>query len=323
MSNYKDYSYYDLKQYFSEIELFNICYPNLQTGKQCAPHRSDKNPSFGIKYGNNNKLLFNDFGTGDKGGFFDLVQLFENCTFPQAIEYINLCIRTGGHKPILQKPHFKADSEHITLGVHKVPWDHNNALYWLKYGLYKEDLDYYNVSPIDWYYFWPNSPREVAKKADDIAYCYSENKDKKSYLKIYQPYSKTRKWVSNNKADVWENWNQVKTDSDLFILQKSKKDSMCIQKHTPFASANLSAESLYPKPHVLDQVRDRFKNIVILYDNDFTNPLNPGLRYAERLSKIYNLPYVYFPDHLGFKNFSDAIEAVGKTEAVKILNSLL
>ena len=53
-----------------------------------SPLRLDKKPSFGLYSTDGNRIFYNDFSTGDKGGLFDLLESLWNLSYDKVLEKI-------------------------------------------------------------------------------------------------------------------------------------------------------------------------------------------------------------------------------------------
>ena len=60
--------------------------------------------------------------------------------------------------------------------------------------------------------------------------------------------------------------------------------------HIP--SICLQGEGYLPKPHIIDELKERFKKIIVFFDNDFKSDLNYGHIDALKICRMYNLDMV-------------------------------
>ena len=80
----------------------------------------------------------------------------------------------------------------------------------------------------------------------------------------------------------------------------------------------MQGEGYIPKQQVIDELKSRFKNIYILFDNDYDKDINVGKQYAEFLSKTFDIPYIEIPSEYKAKDPSDFVKKYGR-EKLKIL----
>ena len=85
----------------------------------------------------------------------------------------------------------------------------------------------------------------------------------------------------------------------------------------------LQGEGFLPKPHIINQLKERYKNIIIFFDNDFKNPNNPGHTDALKICEEYNLKMVEIPSEFKSKDPSDLYKNYGKEKYLEIIKSIL
>lgn len=214
----------------------------------------------------------------------------------------------------LQKRNNQAD---IKITVRE--WKQYDLDYWGKVAITLRGLQFARIYPIE-YYFLNGSIR----KADKYAYAYLEVKDKKHTFKIYQPFNKVGvKWRSNNDASVWELWHMLPKTGEFLIITKSRKDALSIMETTKIPALALQAEGTVPKDKVIDELKGRFKNIFLFYDNDFDATENWGQNYSAKLSNQFNLPSISIPDIYESKDYTDFIIKYSPKDAKKLLWHLI
>jgi hypothetical protein len=190
-------------------------------------------------------------------------------------------------------------------------WENRDHLYWKQYGIDWGLLTMFNVVPIHGYF---NFKRYVSCK--DIAYAYLEYKDDSLTYKIYRPNaSKENKWRNNNPFGVHQGYRQLPKDGELLIITKSLKDVMALY---PIPSISIQAETCYIKSSVMDEYKDRFKRVIVFFDND-----KQGKEQAASYKKLYKIDSIFIPEQFGVKDYSDLIKSIGFEEANKILNELI
>ena len=197
-------------------------------------------------------------------------------------------------------------------------WKEHDIEYWKLHGVDIEWLNLGEVYPISHYFI--NGSIRYAEK---YAYAYIERKDNRITYKIYQPFSKENKWLNNNNASVWELWECLPETYKYLIITKSRKDALSIMSTLRIPSTSLQAEGTIPKPQVMQELKDRFDNIYLLYDNDFEKDTNYGMEYSKRLSEEYDIPMIRIPDEYAEKDYSDLVKRYGKEKAKKIITNLI
>lgn len=296
-----------------------------------SPIRVDNNPSFRATINTDNRISFIDFGTGDRGNIWDLLKLKWSKRFPEVLQrvYNDLDkIKNVNSSAItitsIQKydSNTKSYNKNIDLKVKVRDWQEHDVLYWQQYGLSTKFLMFCNVYPISNIIIIKNKKKSIFG-ADKHAYCYVEFKDGEESLKVYQPYNKNFKWKNNHHSSVWDLWEQLPLTGEHIIITSSRKDAMCIWKNTGIPSTGLQAESYHPKKQVIEELKRRFKNVWVLYDNDFNNEKNNGRLYGEYLAKTHDLKQIEIPSEFLSKDPSDLYKNHGKLILQQVINKLI
>lgn len=293
-----------------------------------SPLREDSNPSFGLYTLDGKRVHFTDFATKDKGGLFDLLMkywgesykdmlkhLWEDLSnFPSASVRLN-SIREG-------KTYQSLSSRSNDLQCKVREWRDYDIEYWKSYGISLEWLKYADVYPISHKIVISDGHRYVFG-ADKYAYAYVEHKDSKTFIKIYQPLNTRYKWAGNIDRSVWSLWTKVPKRADNLIISSSMKDCLNISCNLHIPAICLQGEGYIPKPHIMQDLKSRYKRIIVFYDNDYNNPDNPGRRDSIALALEYNLARVEIPAEYEAKDPSDLFRKYGKEKYLEIMNDIL
>ena len=314
---------------------------NYYTGIQRVPCvinsilRVDKHPSMGVYYSTNG-IAYTDFATKDNGSLTDLLCKFLN------LRYIDLKarilqdidnIRKLDNRIINNESIYKYNKEyrsqinqnkkeihtHKEINVKVRGFEQHDINYWESYGINLRWLQFGKVYPISHIFLG-----DKCYGAEKYAYAYIEYKDNNVSKKIYQPYSKKLKWISNHNASVWDLWMQMmNSNSKKCIITKSRKDALCIWANTDISSTSLQAEGFLPKEHVLNIVKNKFNNnVYLLYDNDFDKEKNYGRTYGNKISELYDIKQIEIPEELKSKDPSDLYKNKGKDILIKTIKEL-
>jgi hypothetical protein len=287
----------------------------------------DDNPSFGYFPGENNEIYFKDFVLGG-GDFIKFVEIKFGIPYYDAMSRIIIDFSLGDHfffnpQPAMKSvsidnPQKKEDvirsTAPIKLTKRARKWAAHDYAYWNQFGVTKNILNEYKVEPID-YIFINTFPIKV----DKYAYCFIEHKDGKETYKIYQPFNLEYKWRNNHDYSTWQGWNQLPRSCEFLIITKSLKDVMSIVSTTKYPAVSLQAESVIPKDHIINELKSRFNEIYVLYDNDYDKDLNWGQKYATNLVHKFNLTNIVINAEWKSKDYSDAVKNHGSKKAKKIL----
>lgn len=294
-----------------------------------SPLRKDSNPSFGLYTLDGKRVHFTDLATKDKGGLFDLLMkywgesykdmlkhLWEDLpSFPSASVKLN-SIREG-------KTYQSLSSRSTDLQCKVREWRNYDIEYWKSYGISLEWLKYADVYPISHKIVISDGHRYVFG-ADKYAYAYVERKEGKATLKIYQPFNKGGyKWSSNIDRSVWSLWTKIPKFGNNLIISSSVKDCLNIMCNLGIPAICMQGEGYKPKPQIIEELKSRYKNIILFYDNDYNNPDNPGRKDSMELSLEYNLKRVEIPAKYESKDPSDLFKKYGRNRYLEIMNEIL
>ncbi len=286
----------------------------------CSPLRKDTNPSLGLHYNNKGHICFRDFATGERGSLYYLLMKMFNISYKELFENI-LANLVEFPEPTANVLPVSSSSTHrksprkspiVDIQVAIRPWKSWDREYWSSYGITKKFLKLGKVFPISHIFLIREDESCIPIPADKYAYAYIEEKDNKISIKTYQPFSKDYKWINKHTADVWDLWQQLPLTGDYLIITSSRKDAMCIWCNTGIPACSLQAESYLPKESVINELKGIFKNIFILYDNDFGKPVNHGREYGKILADAFGLPQIELPEKLGAKDSSDLYQLHGR-----------
>jgi hypothetical protein len=298
-----------------------------------SPLREDNNPSFGYFVGESGEICFKDWLIG-AGDFVKFVQLKFKLNYYEALSKIaidfgleeHFIVRSveksvGVYNPNLfkNKEDILNNNKPLELGKKQRNWAAHDYAFWLQYGIDEATLLKYRVQPIE-YIFVNGNPIYVHK----YAYAFIEHKDGKETYKIYQPYNTDFKWLNNHNDSIWQGWEQLPEKGETLIITKSLKDVMSIVNNTTdIAAVALQSESVHPKDYIIQELKDRFENIFLLYDNDFDKDINWGRQFGQSLASTFDLLQIEIHQVHKSKDFSDLIKNLGKKRATTILESMI
>jgi hypothetical protein len=107
-------------------------------------------------------------------------------------------------------------------------------------------------------------------------------------------------FLTNWPAKKIQGFEQLPKDGKLLIITKSMKDVMCLNSLGISAIAP-NSENLFISDNVLEILKQRFKYIVVLYDNDL-----PGIHNMNKIRRQHpELVYTWIPRKYEAKDISD------------------
>jgi 5S rRNA maturation endonuclease (ribonuclease M5) len=270
-----------------------------------SPLREDKRPSFGIYSNDGHKIYWKDYGTGEKGGLIDLLSLLWSIPYSKVLERIWRDINkleNSNLKP-KQKLKLKTLKDHkstITLKCKVREWRDYDLKYWQSYGISKKWLEYANVYPIS-HKIVIKDGKQYVFGADKYAYAFVEFKEGNTSIKIYQPYNTQGfKWSSGHDGSVISLWTKIPKEGDKVCICASLKDALCLSANTNIPAIALQGEGYVLSNTAITELKKRFKEIYILFDND-----KEGLKDGKKLAELTGFTNLILPLEYGEKDISD------------------
>jgi hypothetical protein len=280
-----------------------------------SPLRKDNNPSFGIyKSKSSGSLLFKDLSTGDTGNCFKLVSLLFNTTYKKAL----LKVRADFEKSLIKSSDVGLYTQNVykprnsLISIKRIPFTTTDILYWNTYNITKQTLDLYQVTPT-----------KIVWLDEDIVWRYSIDNPIYAYkvydkFKCYRPKAeKDKKWISNLTSFHIQGFQQLPEKGELLIITKALKDVMVLHE-LGYCSIAPNGENHNIPIKVVEQLKNRFNNIVLLYDRDIA-----GLKGTRKLFKEFGFPFIFIKKKYKTKDISDFIQMYGKNKTQELLNNLL
>ena len=309
----------------TEYDIFVYYIPEFKKlGKKFRSSlREDNSPTVYITM-YNGKLLYKDFGNPDHTfDCFNYVRYKFNCSFIDALRIIDCDFNLGlsprkaemaftmGYMAYRQNKRLDYNKRQVIIQKKKRPWTTADAKFWSKYLVSKQILTKFAVEPIS--HFWVNGNRFTCKS---ITYAFKF----RNRYKIYSPYEEQNKWLSNTKKTDVQGYNQLPYKGERLIITSSLKDVMCLYA-AGFSAIALQSEMQVPSEKLVAELKDRFSQVDILYDNDFDKVTNPGQTMARKICGLYGFRNICIPDRYGCKDPSDLVKNVcGLNELKNILN---
>lgn len=320
----------ELFEKYSELSILTTVFPEIRNVpcKINSPFRNDNNPSFSIYLDDNRHVRFKDFGDPDcKGSLLDLLCKKWDCSFSQVFDKIlNVMQNKEGTDITLKPKHIrmltrKESSELTKIQVTVRTWQQYDYDYWASYGIGKKWLRYAGIYPISHKIITKKDnetgkPHKYVFPAEKYAYAFTEYKEGKLSLKIYQPFSKRFKWCSCMDASVISLWTKVPEQGDRIIICSSLKDALCISCQLYIPAVAPQGEGYNISMSAANELKRRYKKVFISFDVD-----KAGIKGAKRLSEITGFPFVV-PDLGTEKDFSDYFKSLENKEDFKKLETL-
>lgn len=315
----------------TELELFQkYCTNFKRIGKHFNSElRNDTKASCMVSQFNG-RLWYKDFGELDKScDVFSYIGRKYNLSFIETLNKINVDFNLN-LKTITVSKSFndregiqyissnsynyesKVNNDTI-IEVNYRDWLNHDIEFWS--GNYKLPLDilkFYKINPIN--KMWING-REYSTGLYTYSFLVNIVNGFKRY-KIYSPYDKYWKWISNCKSTDYQGYNQLPRTGKRVVITKSLKDVavLCLFKLPSIAP---QSESIILPKSIIDELSSRFELIYMFFDND-----DSGKRGSSAYNKLYNIPERFIPIESGVKDISDYINKYSYIKTQELITKL-
>ncbi|HRH35927.1 MAG TPA: toprim domain-containing protein, partial [Catalimonadaceae bacterium] len=251
--------------------------PRLIQGHNISnPLLSEKQatPSFNIfcDQKGGHEWKFKDFATGDHGSCFDLVMKLFNLNFIEAKSKIcqdfNLISEAKNHTTTTSPNPAAPNSPEFS--VVQRDFTKQELDYWLKYGITSEILNRFNVKALSKFSTMNKKGTAYSKRSDHNHFIFTY--DHGNWHKLYKPLDDKKfrfQFLGPKPQNFVFGFDQLPEKGTYVFLTGGEKDVMSLAAHG-FAAISLNSETAKPTPELLANLRSRFDEVVILYDNDKT-----------------------------------------------------
>lgn len=281
----------------------------------CSPLRKDTHPTCGFRYSISGTLYLKDFSGHFWGNCFDVVMYMYNCPFNQALKIIaqdfNIIGKVTSLLPEKPQSYYKEKS-YTLIKIRVRKFNQSDVDYWKSYGIPGRILKQYGVFACE--NVWINEQLYYNYRSDDPAYAYRFNTG--SY-KIYHPNRTTYRFLSNS-VEI-QGYKQLPEKGKFLVITKSMKDVMLLSRFGIPAIAPPS-ESYEIARELVEEMRERFRNVVMLYDFDLA-----GVRTSNKMKYRHGLTTLFLTNgrfgsfNYGAKDLTDYYKLHGAEMFRKLL----
>ena len=310
---------------FSEEQLMEY-YLHLPVKKGLfrSPLRRDKQPTCSFYRNKSGTLIFKDFATGQHLNVFDVVQSIFKCNYFESLRIIandfgivrdNTLHKNPGK--INLNPIKIKDKEISKIQIEVQEFTDSELKWWGKYGISKDILKRFDVYSCKHVFLNDQLFAESQQHCPIFGY-YGKKYQGLELWRCYFPKRTSFRFITNWPSKKIQGYDQLPKKGKLLVITKSMKDSMCLYSCGITACAP-NSENLFIPDKVLEDLKNRFKNIVVLYDND-----RPGLYNMAKIRKEHpELTYVFIPKKYGSKDISDFYKDHGRKETLNLIKTFI
>ena len=282
-----------------------------------SPLRSDNHNTCSFFRGRSGNLYFKDFATGQCLTFEGVVMEKYHCTYPNALKIIAKdfgYIQSSEVKKqeIKIQPKFEGEKETF-IQVEIKDFSESELKWWNSFGVTKQTLDKYKVYSIKTVFLNGNIYAQSTQHSPIYGYFFGK-KENIEQRRIYMPKRKEFRFIGNVSTKTIQGYKQLPDNGKLLVITKSMKDTMLLSSlGIPAVAPN--SETQFVSEKLLDEFRERFKNIVLLYDSDLT-----GVRFMNKIRKQYrDLIVCMIPRKYEAKDISDFYQKYGRSQTISLI----
>lgn len=292
----------------------------VQKGLFKAKHRNDSHPTVGYFKSKEGRLFVKDFGSTYCGDWIYVIRHKFDCSYYKALKIAAIdfnLIKDSKNVKTIQK--VIKPIENITvkntadIRVEIKEYSDNELKWWKQYGITKDTLKKFKVFSCKNIFLNGELFHLYTKNQLIFGYYLGKHNDLENW-KIYFPGKKYR-FISNLSANMIQGARMLSREKDdILVITKSMKDVMCLYECGIQAIAP-NSENLFVTNIQYQKLKERYKHIVLFYDNDL-----PGLSNMNKIRKKYkDLIVVYIPLKYETKDFSDFYKKYGKNKALDLI----
>lgn len=305
---------YLLSKYSEETYLSHYLGIPVKKGLFKNPLRQDNKVTCSFYKSKSGEILFHDFATGQQLNFINVVMTKYSVSYYEAINIIaeDFGLKDGNtpKKSIKIVEKFE-NSEPAKIGVEIKEFTESELKWWSQFGITLKLLKKYNVFSCKNVFL--NDKLFTSNSKLTFGY-YGGILEGKELWRIYYSQRDQYRFLTNWPSKKVQGYKQLPKTGKFLIITKSMKDVMCL------ASLGISAiapnsENLFITDKMLEDLKSRFKNIIVFYDND-----RPGLTNLIKIKKNHpELMYFWIPFKYGAKDISDFYKKYKKENTINFL----
>ena len=310
---------------FSEEQLMEYyLHIPVKKGLFRSPLRRDKQPTCSFYRNKSGTLIFKDFATGQHLNIFDVVQSIFRCDYFESLRIIandfGIVRDNALHKnpgKINLNPIKIKDKEISKIQIEVQEFTDSELKWWGRYGISKDILKRFDVYSCKYVFLNDQLFAESQQHCPIFGY-YGKKYQGLELWRCYFPKRTSFRFITNWPSKKIQGYDQLPKKGKLLVITKSMKDSMCLYSCGITACAP-NSENLFIPDKVLEDLKNRFENIVVLYDND-----RPGLYNMAKIRKEHpELTYVFIPKRYGSKDISDFYKDHGRKETLNLIKTFI
>lgn len=310
---------------FSEEQIMEFyLHVPIKKGLFRSPLRKDREPTCSFYRNRKGELIFKDFATGQHLNIFGVVQSLFGCDYFDSLKIIandfgivrdSSLIKNVGK--INQNPIRIKDKEMSKIQIEIQDFTDLELKWWAKYGITLDILKKFNVFSCK-HVFLNDQLFAKSQQHCPIFGYYGKKYQGYELWRCYFPKRTSFRFITNWPSKKIQGYDQLPKKGKLLIITKAMKDTMCLYSMGISAIAP-NSETQFISDIMLEDLKKRFDNIVVLYDNDLT-----GISFMNKIKKKHpELIYTWIPRHLGSKDISDFYKDNGRHKTLNLIKDFI
>ena len=306
---------YLLSKYSEETYMEYYLGIKVKKGLVCSPLRQDNTPTCSFYRNKSGELIFHDFSGDFYGNFINVVMRKFDVGYYKAIDII---ASDFGFTKKIDKVEIKQSeskiekSEPSKIQIEIKEFNKRELNWWKDYGVTQEILKKFHVYSCKNVFL--NGELINTNNNNLIFGYYGGKKDNLELWRIYFPGRKTYRFLTNWPSKKIQGYNQLPKTGKLLVITKSMKDCLTLYSLGISAIAP-NSENIFISDTLLENLKKRFKYIVVMYDNDI-----PGISNMRKIKKKHpELLYYFIPRKYEVKDISDFYKKYKKKKTLEFI----
>ena len=310
---------YLLSKYSEETYMEYYLGIKVKKGLFRSPLRQDNTPTCSFYRNKSGELIFHDFSGDFYGNFINVVMRKFNVGYYKAIDIIakDFGFIRGEYEVKVKESETKLKkSDPANIRVEIKEFTKKELSWWKEYGVTKEILKKFHVYSCKNIFL--NGELVNTNNNNLIFGYYGGKKDKKELWRIYFPGRTTYRFLTNWPSKKIQGFTELPKDGKLLVITKSMKDCMTLYSlGIPAIAPN--SEHIFINDNMLNDLKKRFKYIVVMYDNDL-----PGISNMRKIKKKHpELLYYFIPRKYDVKDISDFYKKYKKKKTLELIKETI
>ena len=286
-----------------------------------SPLRTDNHVTCSIYKSKSGILYLHDFTTNEHIDCWNLVMRLYNCNYYEALKIIAQDFNLVNSNIQKIKPKIVEslkETESAKIQVQIKDYTDEELEWWSQFGISKKLLKKYHVFSLQHVFLNGELRFTSSKQCPIYGYYFGKDKNGEDKFKIYFPFKTDYRFIGNLTQKVLQGYKQLNKTGDLLIINKSMKDTIACRA-LGYDSVSPNSETTFPNEKQIEEFKQRFKHILVIFDND-----KPGLHNLWLIKKKYpELNYFYIPKELGAKDLTDLIKLKGFNKVKELVGQFM